>query len=274
MNLKEINEILASANYPHAAVSAAQLHREEDDSLYDVWRVETGQAALALKAVSLQEEAVYQAFFPHGAPGVPEVFGFAQSGEQRYLLMEFFPGKSLCQSSRERLTLALDALIGLQEQFWGNTELAGAGCTFEKKYADESRRLSYMEELSGVYQAYLAASEVVPRTLCNDDLLPFNVLVSETAQRAVILDWEYGGILPYPCALARLLAFGEEGSDFMFQMSRQDKEYAVRYYYDRLVRRMGIPWKEYIHTLKLFFFKEYSEWVYLGRKSGDPLQPY
>ena len=86
---------------------------------------------------------------------------------------------------------------------------------------------SYMDDLAEVYRAYLAEAARVPRTLCNDDLLPFNVLVNE--ERAVILDWEYGGILPYPCALARLLAFGEEGTDFFFQMTRADREFALRY---------------------------------------------
>ncbi len=85
--------------------------------------------------------------------------------------------------------------------------------------------------------------------------------------------WEYGGILPYPCALARLLAFGEENTDFMFQMSLEDKEFAVWYYYDYLIKSKGIPWDEYIRTMKLFFLKEYSEWVYFARSSNDFTKP-
>lgn len=85
--------------------------------------------------------------------------------------------------------------------------------------------------------------------------------------------WEYGGILPYPCALARLLAFGEENTDFMFQMPLEDKEFAVRYYYDYLIKSKGIPWDEYIRTMKLFFLKEYSELVYFARSSNDFTKP-
>ena len=220
-----------------------------------------------LKKISLQEREVWQTFFPHGAPGTPKVYGLAAHEGQDYLLMEFFAGETLSQSSRSHWQRALDALIALQRAFWENTEQAGAGWTFEKKFASEQRWLPYMDDLAEVYHAYLAEAARVPRTLCNDDLLPFNVLVNE--ERAVILDWEYGGILPYPCALARLLAFGEEGTDFFFQMTRADREFALRYYYDHLLRKKNIPWEEYLRTMKLFFLKEYAEWVYLARKEKN-----
>ena len=187
------------------------------------------------------------------------------------MLMEFFDGETMSQSTRKKLILALDALIQLQEKFWGNTDLADVGWTFEKRHAARKKRLTYMEDLSDAYKAYLEADKTVPRTLCNDDLLPFNVLVS--TDRAVIIDWEFAGILPYPCALARLLAFGEENTDFMFQMTMEDKEFAVQYYYDNLIRNKGISWDEYIRTMKLFFFKEYSEWVYFARSSNDFTKP-
>lgn len=54
-----------------------------------------------------------------------------------------------------------------------------------------------------------------------DDLLPFNVIVSD--DRAVLIDWEYGGILPYPSSFARLIAHGEEAEDSLFHMTREDR---------------------------------------------------
>lgn len=267
MNLSEIQNILQIMKFDRPIRSAAQFHREEDGSAYDVWKLETDAGAAVLKMISPQEREVWQTFFLHGAPGTPEIYGLAEHEGQNYLLMEFFAGETLSQADRSHWQRALDALIAMQNAFWQNTEQAGAGWRFEKKFASEQRWLPYMDDLAEAYRAYLTEVARVPRTLCNDDLLPFNVLVNE--ERVVILDWEYGGILPYPCALARLLAFGEEGTDFFFRMSQADRDFALRYYYDHLLREKEIPWEKYLRTMQLFSLKEYAEWVYLARKEKD-----
>lgn len=271
MENNEIYPILVELNFPYMVTSIAPFCREEDGSPYDVWKIETDSVTAVLKKTSVEERTTCEAFFPRGGCGTPRIYGFAKHDGETYMLMEFFDGETMSHSTREKLILALDALIQTQEKFWGNTDLADAGWTFEKRHTARIKRLPYMEDLSVAYKAYLEADSTVPRTLCNDDLLPFNVLVN--TDRAVIIDWEFAGILPYPCALARLLAFGEENTDFMFQMSMEDKEFAVQYYYDHLIRNKEISWDEYIRTMKLFFFKEYSEWVYFARSSNDFTKP-
>ena len=271
MDCNTVAQILAPLGF-HKPVSVMPFIREEDGDSCNVWKLDAPGVTTVLKNVTPREKATLEAFFPLGGCGTPRIYGFAQYAGDTYMLSEFFYGETLSRSSRKALTLALDALIQIQEQYWGNTTLCDAGWTFEKQYASLRKRLPYMEDLSNAYSAYLEVNRSVPRTLCNDDLLPFNVLANE--ERAVILDWEQGGILPYPCALARLLAFGEENTDFFFQMTRADKEFAIDYYYDRLLQNKGISRVQYLHDLKLFFFKEYSEWVYLARSTGDFSSPY
>ena len=271
METNENYTVLAKLNFPYTVASVTQFCREEDGSPYDVWKIETDSVTAVLKRTSAEERTTCESFFPYGGCGTPTIYGFTKHNGETYMLMEFFDGETMSYCTREKLILALDALIQIQEKFWDNTDLADAGWTFEKRHAARKKRLTYMEDLSDAYKAYLEADFTVPRTLCNDDLLPFNVLVS--ADRAVIIDWEFAGILPYPCAIARLLAFGEENTAFMFQMSMEDKEFAVQYYYDNLIRNKGISWTEYIRTMKLFFFKEYSEWVYFARSSNDFTKP-
>ena len=183
------------------------------------------------------------------------------------MLTEFFEGETLSRCTREKLILLLNVLIEMQDRYWENRELADIGWTFDKKHASMEKRRPYLKDFANTFEEYLKEESTVPRTLCNDDLLPFNALVSNDT--AVIIDWEYAGILPYPCALARLLAFGEQDTDFMFQMSLADKQFAVHYYYDNLIERKGITWNDYIRTMKLFFFKEYSEWVYTAESSNN-----
>ena len=263
MELRQINEILQLMAYPCPAGSAEPFRTEEDGAEYRVWKLETANGPVVLKKVSPQEQAVYEAFFPGGGGPVPEAYGF-QDG---YMLMEYIPGQTLSRCTRQKLVCALDALMSMQKQFWNNAALGDVGYGFSKSYPNRKKRLPYMEDLGACYEAYLEAFRTLPRTLCNDDMLPFNVLVS--GDRAVILDWEFGGILPYPCALARLLAYGEAAEDAMFHMTREDQIFAVDYYYDNLVSHKGISYEEYIHTMKLFFFKEYSEWIYCANSSGD-----
>lgn len=267
MKANEIYPILTKLNLPCTAATVTPFCREEDGSPYDVWKIETDFTTAVLKKTSAQERTTCEAFFPYGGCGIPRIYGFAEHNGEIYMLMECFEGETMSLSTREKLILALDALIQTQDKFWENTDLADVGWTFEKRHAARKKRLAYMEDLSDTYKAYLEADSTVPRTLCNDDLLPFNALVN--SDRAVIIDWEFAGILPYPCALARLLAFGEENTDFMFQMSMEDKVFAVQYYYDNLIRNKGISWDDYIRTMQLFFFKEYSEWVYFARSSND-----
>jgi thiamine kinase-like enzyme len=186
--------------------------------------------------------------------------------------MEYFDGQTLSRCTREKLTLALDALIELQNAWWQDTTRADAGLSFERCYESRQKWLPHMADLTEAFGAYLEAFCTMPRTLCNDDLLPFNVL--SDGQLAVIIDWEYGGILPYPCALARLIAYGEDREDALFYMTQEDKEFALRYYYDRFIRHKGITWEEYSRTMELFLLKEYAEWVYCAHKSGDLGIPY
>lgn len=73
-----------------------------------------------------------------------------------------------------------------------------------------------------------------------DDLLPFNVLVAPEGAR--LIDWEFGGILPYPTSLARLLAHGSEDDTQLFVMQESDRQFAIDYYYTHLISQHGISY--------------------------------
>lgn len=244
-----------------------RFHSDEDNAPYQVWKVYTQSDSFVLKKTTRREREVYEAFFSGGYTEAPRVYGFREQDEDLYMLMEYIPGQNLNRCTRDALTRALDAMISLQSRFWEDETHANVGFTYRACHANRQKRLGFMGDLSEAYRGYLEAFSTVPRTLCNDDMLPFNVI--DTGSRAVIIDWEFAGILPYPCALARLLAYGEEDPNALFQMTREDQQYAVAYYYEHFIRGKGISWEEYQRTMKLFFLKEYSEWVYLANQSGD-----
>ena len=171
--------------------------------------------------------------------------------------------------NREKICAIIDAIIALEEKFWEYSEPAGDGYTYAKTLEKRKLRGEYLEDddLEKCYQMYIKLYESLPKTLCHDDLLPFNTIVN--SDRAVLIDWEVAGVLPYPTPLARLLAHTEDLDGALFYAERDTCEFAVRYYYDNLVKKKGIAYRDYVNAMRLFLFYEYSEWIMLGNKYGD-----
>ena len=120
------------------------------------------------------------------------------------------------------------------------------------------------ELLEKTYRRFEQVYRETPRSLCHDDPLPINVLVND--ERAVFIDWEYGGVLPYLSSFARLIAHGRENRDYYVYMSADDREFAIAYYYNALAKQHGISQEEFRQTLDYFLFYEYCEWVMLGNR--------
>ena len=235
----------------------------EDGAAYPVWKVGD---SLVLKKAKGREAAIYDGFFRDGAAGVPRLIRSIRAGEESYLLMEFVPGEDLCHCDREKLRKALDALISLQGQFWEARDLDAVGIPFADALDGRRKRGQYLNdgELEAAYGRFLDLFEILPRTLCHDDLLPFNVLAGE--REAVLLDWEVAGILPYPTSLARLIAHGSEAADAFFCLTESDREFAVEYYYEALVKEKGISRAAYYRDLEACLLYEYCEWIMLGNR--------
>lgn len=242
---------------------------QEDGEEYQVWKVTSGDRILVLKKAKERELAVYRDFFTGEVPGVPKFYAAAQVEGTDYFLMEYVTGRDLCKCDRAGLQKALDALIGLQDRFWEASAYSNGGYTFAESLGSREKRGQYLddEELERAYETFLELYKTVPRTLCHDDLLPFNVLVSEHG--ATLIDWEYGGMLPYPTSLARLIAHGVEEEQAFFYMKDEDRAFAIDYYYEHLVCKKGISYADYRRTLDYFLLYEYCEWIMVGKRYGS-----
>ena len=180
--------------------------------------------------------------------------------------MEYIEGEDLCKCDRAKLALALDALMSLQQNTWEAKAPELPGYSLEKSLAQRKDRGKYLDDplLERAYERFLSVYQSVPKSLCHDDLLPFNVICSE--EKAVLIDWEYGGLLPYPTSFARLIAHTEDDPSALFYMTEEDKHFAVRYYFDNLLKEKGIAYDAWLDTLEYFLFYEYCEWVFVGNK--------
>lgn len=263
-----IGEIITKMGFGNQAVITAFKH-EDDDSDYAVWKIEDGNVIRVLKKTSKQELDIYDTFLSFAKLGVPCFYKSIEYDGELFILMEYLDGNNLQKCDRKSLTAVLDALIYLQNMYWEKRELEGIGHGFEASLPGRQKRRKYLNdtELEQAYEKYLQIYSNIPRTLCHDDLLPFNVIC--TNEHAVIIDWEYAGILPYPTSLARLLAHCEEDESAFFYMRQEDKEYAIEYYFEHLLKEKGIDYSDYRKTLDYFLLYEYCEWIMLGVEYND-----
>lgn len=241
----------------------------EDGAGYNVWKIaigDSGDSASVLKLASLAESEVFTLIGDSCDGTVPLVFATHESDGQVFILMEYVYGEPALRLYRENLPCVLDSLIKLQTRFLSVCESEGFPYSFDRTLESRRRRGTYLhdEDLLLAYEKYLSLYVSLPRTLCHDDLLPFNVIVS--GEKAVLIDWEAAGILPYLTSVARLLAHGTEDEGDLFFLTDADREFAIRYYYDNFAYRLGVSLPDYRYALDCFLFYEYCEWVMLGNK--------
>ena len=242
-----------------------QFRDGEGGDPYAVWLVRCGRGDFVLKRAKAFEAEVYRCFFTEKKPYAPACFGSVSHGGEQYLLLEYCPGDDLRRCRREALVKALDAIAAMQNEFWERKELYGAACTMNRALEAIDRRGKYLgaARLEAVYAQFREIYRNTPRSLCHDDLLPINVIVGE---RAVLIDWEYGGVLPYPSSFARLIAHGREKADAYLYMTDADRDFAIEYFFESLPKKRGISYAEYRRSLDFFLFYEYCEWIMIGNR--------
>ena len=265
MELEEVLHRITAVTISKDA-TVTQLRHEEDNAPYQVWRIDAGHTKYILKAAKGQESELYCTVSARVNASIPALYQIIPTEEQTYLLLEYVEGEDLCRCDRRKLTKALDALITLQQQTWEMEEKGFLEGSFEISFQACKNRGAYLNHsrLEDAYEKFLEIYQAVPRSLGHNDLLPFNVISGK--DKGVLIDWECGGILPYPTAFARLIAHGEEVEDSLFYMTEADKAFAVDYYYDHLLKDKGISYTDWRNTLEYFLFYEYCEWVFVGNK--------
>ena len=216
--------------------------REEDGSIYeDVWDVFLGkdepaagcaplhgdgafggQAHFILKRAKDHEAEIYRTFLSPAKSYAPRLWTSAERGGDTFLLLEYVEGENLQRATMRKLVAAVNSLRTMQDEYWGSSP-STVGLSFETSFASLKKRRQYLLSplLERHFDEFLSLYEALPKTLCHADLLPFNLIVCRDEERAVLLDWEAGGILPYPESLARLIAHGRTHGELFRMTPRQ-----------------------------------------------------
>lgn len=270
LSLTEIRAILSKMGVPaeRLSISARPFTCAGNGEEYSVLALNVGGKDLVLKEAKQYESEVYSEFLCNIKSGAPKLYATVDHWGKSYILMEYVDGECMTNCTRQSLVLALNALIELQSAFWQKKEPANFGYSFKKSLEERLERGRYLldGELEKAYAIYLEKYYSIPRTLCHDDMLPLNILVNNS--KATIIDWEIAGILPYPTSLARLIAHCGEDESAFFKMGNSDRDFAIWYYFDRLVKPMGISYDDFSSALDACLFYEYCELVMMGNKYG------
>ena len=238
-----------------------QIKHEDDETYYQVWLI---NETYILKHGTPNEIDVYQKI----KENVPQLYASLTYYRKLYILINYLPGHNLMQGKRTDLKLVLNALAKLQDRYWQTAEKIGEN--IEDSLISRLKRGEHLKNTPfyPTYQKFLACYQNVSCTFNHDDLLPFNVLISNN--EAYFIDFEYGGILPYLVSFARLIAHTKPEKDYLFYLSREDKNWAIKYYYEILIAKHNISLEKYLKDLDLFIFFEYTEWIAIHYKYNMP----
>ena len=223
-----------------AGIAGFQAYRFLDDvagehKRYETFKIVCPDRTLVLKQYDSEtryaaEKAICD-LFPADLP-VPRML----AASDNRILTEFIPGADLMTATDAGIAAAGKSIAEIMNAFPFDR-------AYDRTFADEE--IAYREKrlpclrneplLSAAYEAFLARAKEMPLTLANGDLVPINCLCS--GERAYLIDWEYGGFLPYALDLGRFLAHSGEEETAVYRMTEAQKRLFVDTIYDSLVKK-------------------------------------
>lgn len=251
-----IKKIIKNDNF-----SYQRMKYEDSDGFYNVWKIEFDNKFYILKQVKNKELNFYNNIL---SDYIPKIYGNCSYYNKQYILIEYINGNNLMKCERKALEKTLNAIINIQNTYLNyNNELIS---NYEEVFKNVINRKQYLkdEKLEKTYDMFINRYQNIKKTLIHKDLLPFNVIVNE--DKAVLIDWGYYGILPYPLMLCRLIAHCKNDINYLFYMNDEDKIFAIEYYYSHFISSLGIDYNTYLDDINYFMFYEYTEWVFVYNK--------
>ena len=192
----------------------------DEHKRYEVFRIVHPRGTFVLKRFNkperfAAEKAILERFSPD-LP-VPRVLGFSADS----VLMEYIAGDDLKEMTDESVSAAAASLAEIMNAFpLGDYDRAVA----DKEIAYREKRLDTLKNEPLLYAAYsrlLDRVREMPLALANGDLVPINCIYD--GSRVRIIDWEYGGFMPYALDIGRFLAHSGEHAVYPYRMNDTQK---------------------------------------------------
>lgn len=246
-------------------INIKQIKNEDGDAFYNVWLIISDNNSYILKRSTENEINNYNSLL--NIP-IPKYYGNLKYYNKLYVLIEYLDGVNLMNGNLDNCIKALDTIIEINKKYLNsNITLSD---TFDKELIRINKRLKYLNDelLERKYLEFIDVYKKTIKTVCHNDLLPFNMII--TNNKAYLIDLENIGYLPYLVMFARFIAHYKEVKGYLFYLEDSVKEYLIKYYYDNFVVLLNKTYEEYLYELELFLFFEYTEWVYVYNRYKLP----
>ena len=227
-----------------AGIAGFQAYRFLDDvagehKRYETFKIVCPDRTLVLKQYDSEtryaaEKAICD-LFPADLP-VPRML----AASDNRILTEFIPGADLMTATDAGIAAAGKSIAEIMNAFPFDR-------AYDRTFADEE--IAYREKrlpclrneplLSAAYEAFLARAKEMPLTLANGDLVPINCIF--TGERVFLIDWEYGGFLPYALDLGRFLAHSGADEAATYRMTDAQKRLFLDTVYENLRQKPDRP---------------------------------
>ena len=238
---------------------------EEEVREYDAYIITSGLKKYILKKTGKREAEIYKYYLSKGNFSVPHFFGAWQEKEEEWICIEYVNGTDLSDMTDEIALQAAKSLGDIQINFWTNRTEENPESEVENRFVEYwkriLRRASFVADkpvLRQAYQIFLDRQLTCPCTLSNGDFLEWNAIYD--GEKVVIIDWGFGGIMPYSLDIARFIAHATETrSTFPFYMNNSQKELFLNKVYEQLQTK--ISHEQFNMDVNLALLNEYIEFV-------------
>ena len=238
---------------------------EDEVREYDVYVIETDAGKYTLKKTGSKEAQIYAQYLSKGEFHVPQYVGMRQAEDADWICMKYVEGNDMRDMTDETTEKAAETLSKIQSYFWTLSMDKAPENEVEQRFVEYWKRVlrrasSVADDpiLRKAYQMFLDRQLTCPCTMSNGDFLQWNVIYD--GENVVMIDWGFGGMMPYSLDIARFLAHATETrSTFPFYMNDAQKELFLDRMYEAL--KTKISREQFNLDVKLATLNEYIEFV-------------
>ena len=235
--------------------------------------ITTASKKAILKKTEKIESDIYTKYLSKGDFNAPHLYGSLEKDGDNWICIEMIEGNDLRDMTDEIALSAAKTLSSIQEFFWTEElecttedEVKGRFIKYWQRVLRRAQFLADKPVLRKAYQIFLDRQLTAPCTLSNGDFLEFNAMFD--GEKVVMIDWGFGGMMPYSLDIARFIAHATETRcTFPFYMNDSQKELFLNEVYAGLKDK--ISYEQFRFDIKLALLNEYVEFVEAEEDEDD-----
>lgn len=243
---------------------------QEIERIYSVYYISYDDKQYVLKKTSKEEIDLYTKYLNKNQFKVPKYYGSLQVKNDYWMLIDYISGNDGKNFTKEIAVRLSKNLAEILNKYWIEEGINGTKNTkrFErywKRINVRKKCLYNYPKLAEAYEIFLKRQRTCPISLCNGDLMQVNMICNE--EDVYIIDWAFGGFMPYALEVARVISHGAD-SGFAYYMTDAFREIFVKGVYETL-KNTNLSFEEFCFDVKLACLNEHIEFLEYNFNNPD-----